>query len=77
MLKSVLKCMESIRIKKMGKKILYLSANSVGGGGGPAELVKSQLFDFFFNPSLMNKSLLLKKLPKMLKNPAANFYLAC
>ena len=23
-----------------------------GGGGGPAELVKSQLFDFFFNPSL-------------------------
>ena len=34
MLKSVLKCMESIRIKKNGsKKIQYLSANSVGGGG--------------------------------------------
>ena len=42
--------MESIRIKKNGsKKIQYLSANSVGGwGGGPAELVKSQLFEFFF-----------------------------
>ena len=41
--------MESIRIKKKWvKKIQYLSANSVGGGGGPAELVKSQLFEFFF-----------------------------
>ena len=47
MLKSVLKCMEFIRIKIWVKKIQYLSANSVGGGGGPAELVKSQLFDFF------------------------------
>ena len=53
MLKSVLKCIESIGIKKWVKKIQNLSANSVGGGGGPAELVKSQLFEeFFLNPSL-------------------------
>ena len=48
--------MESIRIqKKWVKKIQYLSANSVGGGGGPAKLVKSQLFEFFFNPSLSER----------------------
>ena len=54
MLKSVLKCMESIRIKKMGKKIFNIWVPTRwGGGGGPAELVKSQLFDFFLNPSLI------------------------
>ena len=43
MLKSVLKCIKFIRIKKKFKKFQNFSANLVGGGGGPAELVKSQL----------------------------------
>ena len=53
MLKSVLKCMESIRIKKNGsKKIQYLSANSVGGGGGSGpSWSKANFLNFiFFEP---------------------------
>ena len=42
MLKSVLKCIESIRIKKWVKKVKIPSANLVGGGV-QAKLVKSQL----------------------------------
>ena len=49
MLKSVLKCMESIRIKKLGKKkIQYLSANSVGGGGGSGRVGQKPTFLIFF-----------------------------
>ena len=41
--------MESIRIKKMGlKKIQYLSANSVGGGGVRPSWSKANFFFFFF-----------------------------
>ena len=40
--------MESIRIKKMGKKNFNIWVPTRWeGGGGPAELVKSQLFYFF------------------------------
>ena len=42
MLKSVLKCIASIRIQKWVKKIKIPSANLVGGGV-QAKLVKSQL----------------------------------
>ena len=43
--------MESIRIKKWVKKNSIFECQLGGrGGGGPAELVKSQLFDFFFKP---------------------------
>ena len=42
MLKSVLKCIESIRIKNGSKKFKIPSANLVGGGV-QAKLVKSQL----------------------------------
>ena len=50
MLKSVLKCMESIRIKKKWvKKIQYLSANSVGGVGGVRpSWSKANFLNFFF-----------------------------
>ena len=40
--------MESIRIKKMGKKNSIFECQLGGRGGGPAELVKSQLFEEFF-----------------------------
>ena len=55
MLKSVLKCIESIRILKNGLTFLKIPRANLGGGGrggGLAKLVKSQLFEFFFNPSL-------------------------
>ena len=42
--------MESIRIKKMGKKKFNIWVPTRWEGGGPAELVKSQLFDIFFKP---------------------------
>ena len=42
MLKSVLKCIESIRIKKWVNNFQMLRANL--GEGGLAKLVKSQLF---------------------------------
>ena len=50
MLKSVLKCIESIRILKNGLKIFKIPRANLGGGGrgGPAKLVKSQLFEFYF-----------------------------
>ena len=40
--------MESIRIKKMGKKNQYLSANSVGGGGGSGRVGQKPTFWNFF-----------------------------
>ena len=43
MLKSVLKCIESIRIKKWVKKFQISRAN-LGGGRGLAELVKAIFF---------------------------------
>ena len=53
MLKSALKCIESIRITKWVK--LFQNSESQhrwkGGGGVSAKLVKSQLFNFF-NTSL-------------------------
>ena len=53
MLKFVLKCIESIRIKKNGStNFKILSANLVGGGGVRAKLVKNQLYFYFFKPSL-------------------------
>ena len=55
MLKCVLKCIESIRVKKW-VKIFQNSESQLGGrgAGGQAKLVKSQLFEFFssFNPSI-------------------------
>ena len=52
MLKSVLKCIESIRIlKKWVKKNQNLSANLVGGGGEePAKLVKNNFLIFLTLP---------------------------
>ena len=47
MLKSVLKCMESIRIKKWVKKNSTFECQLSGRGGGLAELVKSHFFFFF------------------------------
>ena len=49
MLKSVLKCIESIRIKKkMGLNFFKIPRANLGGGGrwDPAMLVKRQLFEF-------------------------------
>ena len=44
-LKSILKYLVSIKIEKNWLNFLkILSANMHGGGGGPAKLVKSQLF---------------------------------
>ena len=48
MLKSVLKCIESIRMREKNVlKFFKFWEPTWGEGGGPAELVKSQLFDFF------------------------------
>ena len=50
MLKSVLKCIEYIRITKNGLNFFNIPRANLGGGGrgGPAKLVKSQLFEFYF-----------------------------
>ena len=48
MLKSVLKCIESIRIKDNGLTFLKNSESQLGEGGSPAKLVKSKLCFLFF-----------------------------
>ena len=46
-----MKCIESIKIKKNGLKIFKFQEPTWGEGGmgGPAELVKSQLFEDFYS----------------------------